>query len=179
MQPGMEAPAGALARRGSHVRLADASGTPIGPNRADAGNAPHSIFANRGEPGANPKTRWPRGRAGPSFPQKVAGLYTKPSKKVHRIRGGTSSGNRRIRWEAEHGHRSVLYRAPRRAMGAGKASSSGPSAAGHAFHRPSGTLAPAIWPVRRMRLEGLAGDAYDGSQAKGNIRWQDGHTKKT
>jgi len=55
----------------------------------------------------------------------------------------------------------------------------GPSAAGHAFHRPSGTLAPAIWPVRRMRLEGLAGDAYDGSQAQGNIRWQDGHTKKT
>ena len=61
--------------------------TPIGPNRADAGNAPRSAFANRGEPGANPKTRWPRGRAGPSFPQKVAGLYTKPSKKVHRIRG--------------------------------------------------------------------------------------------
>src|SRR6266550_9633077 len=42
-------------------------------------------------PRANPKTRWPRGIAGPSFRQKVAELYTRPSKKVHRKRVASSA----------------------------------------------------------------------------------------
>jgi hypothetical protein len=133
-----------------------------------------TYFANCGEPEQTPKRVAPR-ESGARLPQKVAG-FAQTLKKVHRIRGGASSGNLES-WKPSIVP--VLYfRAPRRAMGAGKASSSGTSAAGHAFHRPSGTLAPAIWPVRRMRLEGLAGDAYDGSQVKGNIHWQGGHTKK-
>jgi hypothetical protein len=51
-------------------------------------------------PGAQiAKTHWPRRGAGPSFPQKVAGFYTIPSKKVHRKcraenpRGRRTKGN--------------------------------------------------------------------------------------
>src|SRR6266542_5345635 len=46
-------------------------------------------------PGAqNAKTHWPRRVARPSFPQKVAGFYTKPSKKVY-LKCGPSPTNGR------------------------------------------------------------------------------------
>jgi hypothetical protein len=71
------------------VHQIDAVGTchwqmQMGSNMADSVNALQSAVGNCSERLANPKTRWPRGRAGPSFRQKVVGLYTKGSKKVHR-----------------------------------------------------------------------------------------------
>src|ERR1700674_4902795 len=68
---------------------------------ADLGERPARCSRERSAvPRANPKTRWPRGMAGPSFRQKVAELYTRPSKKVHRKRVATNDiTGRRVRLE--------------------------------------------------------------------------------
>src|SRR6266404_3929189 len=107
-------------------------------------------------PRANPKTRWPRGMAGPSSRQKVAELYTRPSKKVHRKRVVTTvtitgprlglepplvhyiSSTRTASGDIRESSKTALTDTCHGCCGA--------------FRRTHGTLTPLILRVRRMCL---------------------------
>jgi hypothetical protein len=174
MQPGMEAPAGALARRGSHVRLADASGLQLGPIGLSAGNAPHSVFANRGEPEQTPKRVGPAGERA-KLSSESGRIVHKTVKKVHRIRGAPQSGIATPR--EGQSMVTVLYSTERTGgRGSRERFSLGPIAAGSAFiavrhARPaiSRFVACALRASRAMPTM---------VPSEGQYPLADGHTKK-